>query len=262
MTQNTGDTGLCFEIWFRKRKSQDTYTLQAASREVKETWARDLERILWEQAIHNRGTVHINTHQLLHLEDSFHKRKTKNKTQRSISSCTISQWMYHLKITQMVSHVIFLEVRLQERVFLGIGNKPFMDIQPSEAAINDRAIDYVLMGRGEYLMFLNKFVTSQTLTRFLVVRKQRPVLCGIMCITGRASRRAAKVCWFKEQLFFLLVLWTGLPLPRGVLVWTKAEGDCRGPWTICITPRSPGGGRSWPREWKSAFIVWVKPWSE
>lgn len=83
-----------------------------------------------------------------------------------------------------------------------------------------------------------------------------------MCITGRASRRAAKVRWFKEQLFFLLVLWTGLPLPCGVLVWTKAEGDCRGPWTICITPRSPGGGRSWPREWKSAFIVWVKPWSE
>lgn len=82
---------------------------------------------------------------------------------------------------------------MQERVFLGIGNKPFMDIQPSEAAINDRAIDYVLMGRGEYLMFLNKFVTSQTLTPFLVVRKQRPVLCGIMCITGRASRRAAKV---------------------------------------------------------------------
>ncbi|XP_063330530.1 uncharacterized protein KIAA1755-like isoform X1 [Pelmatolapia mariae] len=99
MTQNTGDTGLCFEIWFRKRKSQDTYTLQAASREVKEAWARDLERILWEQAIQNR------------------------------------------------------EVRLQERVFLGIGNKPFMDIQPSEAAINDRAIDYVLMGRENRGLF-------------------------------------------------------------------------------------------------------------
>lgn len=39
---------------------------------------------------------------------------------------------------------------MQERVFLGIGNKPFMDIQPSEAAINDRAINYVLMGRGNY----------------------------------------------------------------------------------------------------------------
>ncbi|XP_054877649.1 quattro [Poeciliopsis prolifica] len=93
MTQNSGDSGLCFEIWFRKRKSQDTYTLQAESREAKEAWTKDLERILWEQAIHNR------------------------------------------------------EVRMQERVFLGIGNKPFMDIQPSEAAISDRAINYVLIGR-------------------------------------------------------------------------------------------------------------------
>ncbi|XP_061583723.1 uncharacterized protein KIAA1755-like isoform X2 [Cololabis saira] len=93
MTQNSGDSGLCFEIWFRKRKSQDTYTLQAAGRTAKEAWTKDLERILWEQAIHNR------------------------------------------------------EVRMQERVFLGIGNKPFIDIQPSDAAINDRAIDYALMGR-------------------------------------------------------------------------------------------------------------------
>ncbi|XP_053297429.1 quattro [Pleuronectes platessa] len=92
MTQNSGDSGLCFEIWFRKRKTQDTYVLQAVSREVKEAWTKDLERILWEQAVHNR------------------------------------------------------EVRMQERVFMGIGNKPFMDIQPSEAAISDRAVNYVLMG--------------------------------------------------------------------------------------------------------------------
>uniref|UniRef100_A0A671XPH5 Quattro n=1 Tax=Sparus aurata TaxID=8175 RepID=A0A671XPH5_SPAAU len=94
LTQNSGDTGLCFEIWFRKRKTQDTYTLQAVSREVKSAWTKDLERILWEQAVHNR------------------------------------------------------EVRMQERVFMGIGNKPFMDIQPSDAAISDRAVNYVLMGRG------------------------------------------------------------------------------------------------------------------
>ncbi|XP_045932418.1 quattro isoform X2 [Micropterus dolomieu] len=93
LTQNSGDSGLCFEIWFRKRKTQDTYTLQAGSLEVKAAWTKDLERILWEQAIHNR------------------------------------------------------EVRMQERVFMGIGNKPFMDIQPSDAAINDRAVNYVLMGR-------------------------------------------------------------------------------------------------------------------
>ncbi|CAJ1051589.1 triple functional domain protein-like [Xyrichtys novacula] len=93
MTQNSGDSGLCFEIWFRKRKTQDTYTLQAVSREVKEAWTKDLERILWEQAVHNR------------------------------------------------------EVRMQERVFMGIGNKPFMDIQPSDAAIHDRAVNCVLIGR-------------------------------------------------------------------------------------------------------------------
>lgn len=56
LTQNSGDSGLCFEIWFRKRKTQDTYTLQAVSRELKEAWTRDLERILWEQAVNNRGT--------------------------------------------------------------------------------------------------------------------------------------------------------------------------------------------------------------
>ncbi|XP_043097528.1 puratrophin-1-like [Puntigrus tetrazona] len=94
MTHNSGDSGLCFEIWFRRRKSQDTYVLQAASRDVKESWTRDLERILWEQAVHNR------------------------------------------------------EVRMQERVFMGIGHKPFMDIQPSEMAINDRAINCSPTGRG------------------------------------------------------------------------------------------------------------------
>ncbi|XP_037107684.1 uncharacterized protein LOC119123025 isoform X1 [Syngnathus acus] len=98
MTQNTGDTGLCFEIWFRKRKTQDTYTLQAFSRELKEAWTKDLERILWDQALHNR------------------------------------------------------EIRMQERVFMGIGNKPFMDIQPSEAAISDRAVDCGLMARENKML--------------------------------------------------------------------------------------------------------------
>ncbi|XP_041080594.1 uncharacterized protein KIAA1755-like [Polyodon spathula] len=46
MTHNAGDSGLCFEIWFRRRKSQDTYTFQAASAEVKDAWTKDLERIL------------------------------------------------------------------------------------------------------------------------------------------------------------------------------------------------------------------------
>lgn len=42
-----------------------------------------------------------------------------------------------------------LEIRLQEMVSMGVGSKPFLDIQPSEAAIHDRAIDYIMKGRGE-----------------------------------------------------------------------------------------------------------------
>lgn len=42
---------------------------------------------------------------------------------------------------------------MQERVFMGIGNKPFMDIQPSDAAISDRAVNYILMGRGKQILY-------------------------------------------------------------------------------------------------------------
>ncbi|XP_015220175.2 pleckstrin homology domain-containing family G member 4B isoform X1 [Lepisosteus oculatus] len=98
MTRNSGDSGLCFEIWFRRRKSQDTYVLQAESPEVKEAWTTDLERILWDQAVRNR------------------------------------------------------EIRMQERVFMGIGSKPFMDIKPSAAAICDRAVNCVYSGRESKAM--------------------------------------------------------------------------------------------------------------
>lgn len=41
------------------------------------------------------------------------------------------------------------ELRIQEMVSMGIGSKPFMDIKPSDAAISDRAIDYIMKGTGE-----------------------------------------------------------------------------------------------------------------
>lgn len=41
------------------------------------------------------------------------------------------------------------EIRMQEMVSMGVGNKPFLDIKPSDAAINDRAIDYIMKGRGK-----------------------------------------------------------------------------------------------------------------
>lgn len=87
LTENVGDSGLRFEIWFRRRrKSQDTYILQASSAEVKSAWTHVIGQILWRQALRNR------------------------------------------------------ELRMQEMVSMGLGNKPFMDIQPSDAAISDRSV--------------------------------------------------------------------------------------------------------------------------
>ncbi|XP_067904225.1 pleckstrin homology domain-containing family G member 4B-like isoform X2 [Heterodontus francisci] len=95
MTQNSGESRLRFEIWFRRQKSQDTYILHAATPEIKQAWIVDLEKILWKQAARNR------------------------------------------------------ELQMQERVFMGIGSKPFLDIKPSEAAINDRSVDCVTKGKVE-----------------------------------------------------------------------------------------------------------------
>uniref|UniRef100_W5K0H8 Si:dkey-65j6.2 n=1 Tax=Astyanax mexicanus TaxID=7994 RepID=W5K0H8_ASTMX len=92
LTQSCGQSGLCFEIWFRRRRAQDTYVLQAERQDIKQAWTEDLEQILWEQALKNR-------------------------------------------------------LRRQERVFMGVASKAFMDIQPSEGAIQDRAITGFLPGR-------------------------------------------------------------------------------------------------------------------
>lgn len=59
MTENVGDSGLRFEIWFRRRKSQDTFILQASSGEVKAAWTSIIGKILWRQALRNRGEVHL-----------------------------------------------------------------------------------------------------------------------------------------------------------------------------------------------------------
>ncbi|KAJ8791163.1 hypothetical protein J1605_020833 [Eschrichtius robustus] len=55
MTENVGDSGLRFEIWFRRRrKSQDAYVLQASSAEVKTAWTDVIGKILWRQALRSR----------------------------------------------------------------------------------------------------------------------------------------------------------------------------------------------------------------
>ncbi|XP_076262791.1 uncharacterized protein LOC143197888 isoform X3 [Rhynchophorus ferrugineus] len=55
LTARIGETPTKFEIWFRKRKPNDTFTLQSMSEEVKKAWTEELSQLLWKQAIKNRA---------------------------------------------------------------------------------------------------------------------------------------------------------------------------------------------------------------
>lgn len=55
LTAVIADSPTKFEIWFRKRKPGDTYTLQCASEDIKKAWTEELSNLLWKQALRNRG---------------------------------------------------------------------------------------------------------------------------------------------------------------------------------------------------------------
>lgn len=126
MTENVGDSGLRFEIWFRRRKSQDTFILQASTAEVKAVWTAIIGKILWRQALRNRGVGRWDF--------------------------TCITWWFFLLLNVLI--LCFSALRMQEMVSMGIGSKPFMDIKPSDAAISDRAIDYIMKGTGELLFYV------------------------------------------------------------------------------------------------------------
>lgn len=90
LTENIGDSGLCFELWFRRRRAREAYTLQATSPEVKLKWTSSIAQLLWRQAAHNK------------------------------------------------------ELRVQQMVSMGIGNKPFLDIK----ALGERTLSALLTGRA------------------------------------------------------------------------------------------------------------------
>lgn len=85
-----------FEIWFRKRKPDDTWIFQSASEDTKNVWIDEISRLLWKQAKRNR------------------------------------------------------DVRLAEMSSMGIGNKPCLDIRPSQNQINDRSITLSQLEKGEW----------------------------------------------------------------------------------------------------------------
>ncbi|XP_027242430.1 rho guanine nucleotide exchange factor 40 isoform X3 [Cricetulus griseus] len=90
LTENIGDSGLCFELWFRRRRAREAYTLQAISPETKLKWTSSIAQLLWRQAAHNK------------------------------------------------------ELRVQQMVSMGIGNKPFLDIK----ALGERTLSALLTGRA------------------------------------------------------------------------------------------------------------------
>lgn len=59
LTAKIGDCITKFEIWFRKRKPNDTFTVQSMSEDIKRAWTEELSQLLWKQAIKNRGRFSV-----------------------------------------------------------------------------------------------------------------------------------------------------------------------------------------------------------
>lgn len=94
LTAHSSDSSTKFEIWFRKRKPDDTWILQSTSEDTKNVWTDEISKLLWKQAKRNR------------------------------------------------------DVRLAEMSSMGIGNKPCLDIRPSQNQINDRSITLSQLEKG------------------------------------------------------------------------------------------------------------------
>ncbi|XP_018666704.2 puratrophin-1 isoform X1 [Ciona intestinalis] len=57
ITENIGDSGFKFEIWFRRRRSQasqDRFVLQSSTKAIKRSWVEEIRGMLWKQALRNR----------------------------------------------------------------------------------------------------------------------------------------------------------------------------------------------------------------
>lgn len=61
LTENIGDSGLKFQIWYRKMRSGIVYTLQAKTVHTKKEWTTSISRILWAQATKSKGMSNQST---------------------------------------------------------------------------------------------------------------------------------------------------------------------------------------------------------
>uniref|UniRef100_A0A3B3CU43 Uncharacterized protein n=1 Tax=Oryzias melastigma TaxID=30732 RepID=A0A3B3CU43_ORYME len=106
LTESTGDSGLRFEIWFRRRTSKNqTFIFQAASAEVKRAWTGDIARILWTQAARNKGGSRgggtVGAYRSLSQEH-------ETSSQPSMSTCTLTpeSWSSPSSVSSPVSFIL------------------------------------------------------------------------------------------------------------------------------------------------------------
>ncbi|XP_064129990.1 puratrophin-1 [Loxodonta africana] len=84
----------------------------------------------------------------LSFEIWFRRRKARDTfVLQAASSATKQAWTTDISRLLWRQAVHNKEVRMAEMVSMGVGNKAFQDIAPSEEAINDRTINYVLKYR-------------------------------------------------------------------------------------------------------------------
>ncbi|XP_029982278.1 puratrophin-1 [Sphaeramia orbicularis] len=86
----------------------------------------------------------------LRFEIWFRRRTSKNQTfilQASTQDVKVA-WTSDIARILWTQATRNKEMRLKEMVSMGVGNKPFLDIQPSDAAISDRAVHYIMKSRG------------------------------------------------------------------------------------------------------------------
>ncbi|XP_062417947.1 pleckstrin homology domain-containing family G member 4B [Pungitius pungitius] len=86
----------------------------------------------------------------LRFEIWFRRRTSKNQTfiLQAATSEVKHAWTTGIARILWTQAARNKEIRLKEMVSMGVGNKPFLDIQPSDAAISDRAVHYIMKSRG------------------------------------------------------------------------------------------------------------------
>ncbi|KAK9542173.1 hypothetical protein VZT92_000058 [Zoarces viviparus] len=86
----------------------------------------------------------------LRFEIWFRRRTSKNQTfiLQAATSEVKHAWTTGVARILWTQATRNKETRLKEMVSMGVGNKPFLDIQPSDAAISDRAVHYIMKSRG------------------------------------------------------------------------------------------------------------------